>query len=79
MSNSYSTENWEQGPGAPVHVGSGSSAFLETPAELLIRNQVRGRRKRKGNIWHDEQISFHGANEYTVTIHEFMMATIRIL
>ena len=45
MRNSDSTKNWEHIPGAPV--GLASFAFLETPAELLIKSQVRDRRKRK--------------------------------
>ena len=36
LSNSDSTINWEHGPGAPV--GQVASAFLETPAELLIKD-----------------------------------------
>ena len=41
MITSNSTKNWEHRPGAPV--GYASSAFLEIPAELLIKSQVRGR------------------------------------
>ena len=36
MSNSDSTKNWEHGPVAPV--GKTSSAFLETPTEMLIKS-----------------------------------------
>ena len=35
MSNSDANKNWEHEPGAPK--GKASSAFLETPAELLER------------------------------------------
>ena len=38
MSNSDSTKNREQGPGAPVW--KASSAFLETPAELFIKKTM---------------------------------------
>ena len=48
MRNSDFTKNWEHGPGATV--GKASSAFLETPAELLIKSQVRGSRKRKEKL-----------------------------
>ena len=44
MGNSDSPKNWEHGPSAPA-----SSAFLEIPAELLIKSQVWNRRKRKTN------------------------------
>ena len=67
MINSDSTKIWQRGSGAPV--GLASSAFLETPAELHIKSHVRG----------VEQISFHGANGYTVRIHEFMVTTIKFL
>ena len=48
MGKTDSTKNWGHGLGAPV--GLMSSAFLETPAELLIKSQVLGRRKRKGKL-----------------------------
>ena len=35
MNNPDSTKIWEHGPGAPVRLAP--SAFLETPAELLIK------------------------------------------
>ena len=47
MSKSESTKNWQHGQDKPV--GLTSSAFLETPAELLTTSQVRCRRKRKEN------------------------------
>ena len=46
ISNSNSTKNLEHGPGVPVW--EASYAFLETPAELLIKSQVQGRKKKKG-------------------------------
>ena len=54
MSNLDSTINWEHEPGAVV--GKASSAFLETPAKLLIKNQVQGRWKRKGKVLQVEKI-----------------------
>ena len=41
MSNSDSTKNWEYSPGGPVRYAF--FAFLETPAELLIKSQFQGR------------------------------------
>ena len=47
MRNSTSTKNWEHGPGAPV--GQVSSAFLEIPAELLIKVRSGVDKSRKEN------------------------------
>ena len=69
MGNTDFTKNWEHGPGAPV--GYASSAFRVA--------HVQGRRKMKGKERHNEQISLHGADGYTVNIHEFMIATIKLL
>ena len=49
MINSDSTENWEHGPGAPV----------ETPDELLIKGQVRGRQMRKQIIGTQRQSAYY--------------------
>ena len=64
------TKNWKHGPGASIR--QASFAFLETPTQLLIKSQVRSWRKRKGKLWHIEQIGSHGANWYPVTIYDFM-------
>ena len=78
MSNYDSTKNSENGPGAPV--GKASSAlFFRNTAELLIKSQVQGRRKRKGKLSHVEQTGFHGAGGYTVAIHKFIITTINVL
>ena len=73
MSNSDSIKNLEHGQRVPVRYAS--SAFLETPANLLI-NVKSGPGKKP---WHVEQISFHCAYGVIVTIHEFMMTTIKFL
>ena len=65
MSDSDSTKNWEHRPGAQVNVGS--SAFLETAAELLIIVKSEPIRRMKGKLWHVEQISLNGADGYPVT------------
>ena len=46
MSNTDYTKNRVHGPSAPV--GYASSAFLETPTELLTKSQVWGSQKSKG-------------------------------
>ena len=55
------------------HRQGASSAFLELPAELLIESHILGRQKKEGKQRHGDQISFHGADIYTITIHEVMM------
>ena len=45
----------------------------------VSRSITGRRRKRKRKLRHVEQISFHGADGYTATIHEFMMTTIKLL
>ena len=48
--------------------------FLETLLEFLINCEVRGRRKGKENLWHDEQIGSHGA----ISISQLTMTTIEL-
>ena len=76
MSNADSTKKWEYGPGEPEMLVS--PACLEAPTELLIKCHVLGRQKRKGKL-HVEQFGCHGAYRYTITIHDLMMTTIKLL
>lgn len=48
--------------------------FLLSNCSSNVTSTVDGKAKK---IWYGEQISSHGANRYTMTIHEFMM-TIKI-
>ena len=51
MSNSDSTKSWEHEPGAQV--GWAPSVFLETPAELLIKNVKSMVDEERGNENYD--------------------------
>ena len=70
-------------------VGKASSAFVETPADLLIKkssarytkeegknNQGNKIRKCNPETKTSEQIGFHGADGYPVTIYNFIMTVI---
>ena len=76
MSNSYSTKHWEHGPGAPV--GLASYAFVETPSELLIK--VKSGEEERGKENYDTlNKSVLWSDEYTRTIHKFIITTLKFL
>ena len=59
--NPDSTKNWEH--------------ETETPVELLIKYHIQ-QTKRKGKLWHSEQIDSHGVDGYLI-LNQFMMTTIK--